>query len=497
MLSLENLKQRIDEEELLLCLDYLKLFQIENQPADQLVTEGQLEIFHSIIFRPHNRLEILCSTQYGKSLFVAMACIILTCILDEMVCIVAPTTEKAKIIMRYYIEHLGDSPNFVQKLEKNTRLDRLRLEESKERIMLNGGGGIFVISANATNSQKGIESAMGAGAKNVILDEAGLIPDPIEATIFRMIAGKGADAFYCKIGNPWYRNHFLTSMIDPKYHKVLIDYKRGLEEGRYTEEFINEAKTKPHFDILFGCLFPDEDTVDDKGYISLFSSKVLDAAQSLKVIPFGEHRIGGDIAEGGGDYNASVFRTKNYMKILKKWIDTNGVQVAGEFKQQCVDNEVVDRNLFLDKIGVGKGVYDTLVEQKWNPTGVKFSESAEEGFKSEEFYNMRAQCYWEFAQWLRNGAALEPSLEWQQLLVIKYKIKGGKILIKPKSEIRKELKFSPDIPDAAASTFARSANVIITKSTEDRKQEKELLKQFDAHASKKRFTGSIYLRKKR
>lgn len=495
MQSLRNQELPPDEREV--CLNYLKLFTIEGRAADEVVTEGELEIFHAIVFRPHNRLEILCSTQYGKSLFVALACVILTCILEEVVCIVAPTNEKARIIMRYYIEHLGDSANFAQTLEKNTRLDRLRLEESKERIMLNNGGGIFVLSSNAANSQKGIESAMGAGAKNVILDEAGLIPDPIEATIFRMIAGKGPDAFYCKIGNPWYRNHFLASWINPLYHKIFIDYKRGLEEGRYTEDFIKEAKTKPHFDILFGCLFPDEDTVDDHGYISLFSSKVLDFAQSLTVIPFGEKRIGGDIAEGGGDYNAFVLRTKNFMKVLKKWQNPNTMQTAAEAKQLCIDNDVVDRNLFLDVIGIGKGVYDNLTEQKWQPTPVKFSESAEIEFRSEEFYNMRAQCYWEMAKWLREGGALEPSFEWQQLLVIKYKIKGGKILIKPKSEIRKELKFSPDIPDAAASTFARAASAIITKSTEDRREEKELLKQFDAHVSKKRFTGSLYLRKKR
>jgi hypothetical protein len=413
-----------------------------------------------------------------------------------MVCVVAPTNDKAKIIMRYYIEHLGDSLNFQQRLEKNTRLDRLRLEENKERITLNNGGGIFVLSANASNSQKGIESAMGAGASNVILDEAGLIPDPIEATIFRMIAGKGTEAFYCKIGNPWYRNHFLKSFVDPLYHKIFIDYRRGIEEGRYTEEFIAEARKKPHFDILFACLFPDEDTVDDKGYISLFSSKIIDNARKLTVIPFGEKRLGCDIAEGGGDYNAFVLKYKNYMKLLKKFINPNTMQTAAEIKYACNDEDIVDRNVFLDAIGIGKGVLDNLQEQKWHPTGVKFSAGAEKDYHSEEFYNMRAQCYWEFAKWLREGGALEDIDDWNQLLVIKYKIKGGKILIKPKEEIRKELGFSPDVPDAAAMVFARSSSAIITKSVEQAKRDREILKNFDAHRAKKRFTGSLYLRRK-
>lgn len=490
---MSSLRERISEDEYQLCLDYLSLFKIEGQPASELATEGQIEIFHAIIFRDSKRLEILCSTQYGKSLFVALACIILTCILKEMVAIIAPTNEKAKIIMRYYIEHLGDSPNFAQTLEKNTRLDRLRLEESKERIMLNNGGGIFVLSANS-GSTKGIEAAMGAGAKNVILDEAGLVPDIIEATIFRMIAGKGPEAFYCKIGNPWYRNHFLASWINPSYKKIFIDYQRGLEEGRYTQEFIEEAKDKPHFDILFGCLFPDEDTVDDKGYISLFSSKVIDAAQKLVVQPFGEKRLGVDVAEGGGDFNAFVLRWKNYMKVLKKFINPNGIQVAAEVKQVCNDEDVVDRNVFLDTIGIGQTVYQPLVEQKWYPTSVKFSTKAS---NEEEFYNRRAECYWHFAKWLREGGALEPSQEWQQLLVVKYKIVNGRILIKPKEEIRKELKFSPDVPDAAAMTFDRPAHAIISKSTEQRREEKEIVKQFDANRMKKRLIGPVNLRGRR
>ena len=484
MLNLNELQKRIPIEEIEVCVNYLKLFKIEDRQADEMVTDGELEIFHAIVFRNYNRLEILCSTQYGKSLFVALACIILTCILEEVVCIVAPTSEKARIIMRYYIEHLGDSINFSQTLEKNTKLDRLRLEESKERIMLNNGGGIFVLSANATNSTKGIEAAMGSGAKNVILDEACLIPDSIEATIFRMIAGKGPDAFYCKIGNPWYRNHFLASWIDPTYHKVFIDYNKAVLEGRYSQEFIEEAKKKPHFNILYACLFPDEDTVDDKGYITLFSSKLVDDSQKLVVAPFGEKRLGVDIAEGGGDYNAFVLKWKNFMKVLKKFIDPNTMNVAAEVRRVSTDYEIVDRNNFLDIIGVGKGVYDRLVEQKWFPTGVKFSREAS---NKEEFYNLRAECYWNFAQWLREGGALEPSLEWQQLLVVKYKIVNGRILIKPKEEIRKELGFSPDVPDAAASTFARASNVVFSQSIQTRREEAELVKQFDANRSKRKF----------
>lgn len=367
--------------------------------------------------------------------------------------------------------------------------------------MLNNGGGIFVLSANAANSNKGVEAAMGAGARIVITDESSLIPDSIESTIFRMIAGKGEEATYVKIGNPFYRNHFLTSWADTNYYKVFIDYERAMHEGRYNAQFIEEAKKKPLFDILFGCLFPDEEAEDDKGYIPLFSSKIVDEAQKKSVIPFGERRMGVDIAEGGTDYNAFVLKTANFMRILRKFRQPNTMLTAGLVKRDCTDYEIVDRNCFIDTIGVGKGVYDYLMEQKWRTTSVKFSEASESNYESEEFYNMRAQCYWEFSQWLMKGAALAPSFDWQQLLLIKYKVSRGKILIKPKREIKKELGYSPDVPDAAASTFARSATAIISQSSEDLREEKETLKQFDAfrqpaHSPRSRMSGSAYLRRK-
>lgn len=100
------------------------------------LTEGQVDIFEAIVFRISNRLEILTCTQYGKSLTVALAALVLSCIVGRLVSIIALTNDKAKLIMRYYIEHLGDDPLFYTQLEKNTKLERLKQEESKERIIL-------------------------------------------------------------------------------------------------------------------------------------------------------------------------------------------------------------------------------------------------------------------------------------------------------------------------------------------------------------------------
>jgi hypothetical protein len=477
----------LDQTEREKCIKLLGLFQIDNKPANLVLTEGEIEIFHAIVFRPKNRVQILCSTQYGKSMTVALACIIVSCIQGELIAVVAPKDEKAKIIMRYYIDHLGDNILFYSQLEKDTKLERLRMEESKERIGLRNRGGIYVLSAQASNSQKGIEAAMGAGAKIVISDESSLIPDIIESTIFRMIAGQGPDAFYCKIGNPFYRNHFYTSWHDDNYHKIFIDYKKGLQEGRYTEQFIEEAKKKPNFDILFGCVFPPEDMIDEKGYIRLFTTDEIETAKR-KVEPFGEQRLGIDMAEGGGDYNAFVIRTANYAGLMLKYRNEDTMLIPGHIIQIHKELEMRDENLFMDTIGVGKGPYDRLCEQRYHPTSVKFSEKADDEV---QFANLKAECFWRLKQWINTGGCLDPDDNWNQLLDIKYKVdSSGRIQIISKDDLRREGKASPDIADALAMTFARRA-VIASK---DMKEERETMKQFDFYKKEKAsyFTGSRY-----
>jgi len=66
------------------------------------------------------------------------------------------------------------------------------------------------------------------------------------------------------------------------------------------------------------------------------------------------------------------------------------------------------------------------------------------------------------------------------------------MLIIPKDELRKQGIGSPDVPDAIAMTFARKQIL----RTNEAKENRELLKQFDAFTKGDRiFSGSRYLRR--
>lgn len=441
-------------------VDYLtSLFLLNDEPFNKSITEGQMRIFASILFQDRNRSIICCSTQYGKSLVVALACLILSCIQGKRVSVVAPTNEKAKIIMRYFLEHLGDNPLFYRQIEKNTKLDRLRQEESKDRIIFRNNGGIFIVSAQQHNSNKSIESAMGQGADIVIMDEACLITDDTEATIFRMIAGKGKDAFYCKIGNPFYSvepySHFKNSWEDDRYDKVFVNDEVGLAEGRYTQEFLNEAKKKPLYDVLFKSEFPDEDDLDRDGYRRLLVTNQLEyAPMSLLDEQEDDFILGVDIG-GGGDKSKFVIRRGNFAFVASTINSTDTMLNVDEAIRLADMYNIRKDKVFVDDTGIGRGVSDMLKQHGYYNCGVSFGESA---FRKELFANRRVEMYWDTAEWVKAGGKLcEANTGWVELTWTRYKVHTGekKIILENKELVRQRFRASPDTADALALTFVK------------------------------------------
>lgn len=462
----------ISQEDREILLHLANYFYVDGETADKKITEGQLRIFGAIILQDSKRVEIVCCTQYGKSLWVALACLILTCIFGKVVAIVAPNKAKAKIIMRYYIDHLGDDKALYRKLEKNSRLEKLRMEENKERIMLNNGGGIFVISADQKNSKKSLESAMGEGAEVVIGDEFCLIEDNTEATIFRMIAGKGREAFYCKIGNPFYsappNSHFLKTWLQPQtYHRIFIDYKQALAEGRYTEEYINEAKTKPLWDVLGECLFPDLSVMDADGYRLLVlpqqikfgvTPQIIKEAMAkakaenggvLKIKP----KLGCDIG-GGGDKNVRVLRWGKLAAVTGTNQSNDTMSNVAEIEADMEEYGVLAEDVNIDDIGIGRGVSDRMKEKGHSVNAVSVGQPAVHDASS--FSNLKAELCWDARKWILDPETrLDKRDEWVQLTWLKYKVLSDKkVQMEPKEKLKQRTGQSPDFAEAFYLTFA-------------------------------------------
>lgn len=109
--------------------------------------------------------------------------------------------------------------------------------------------------------------------------------------------------------------------------------------------------------------------------------------------------------------------------------------------------------IFVDGNGVGRGVADRLRELGYNATAV---DSASESFRQDvRFFNLRAQMWWDMAQWLRHGAIPKDDTLRSQLMAPTYSFDPrGRYKLETKDEMKRRGVNSPDRADSLAYTFA-------------------------------------------
>lgn len=465
----------------------LEFYHFEDDEGKVIVwTSGQLEIIDCIINRESpeglKRIEIVASTQYGKSLAVAAGIAIRASLHPEKWAIVAGTTEKARIIMEYVIMLALNNDIIRTQLTADTPLDRLRMKKSAERLTFKRKGEVRVYSAEANKVMETSKSLMGQGAQNVVQDESALVGDILQATILRMLGGH-ADNFMVKIGNPFNRGHFYKTWSNGKYHRIFIDYHRAIDEGRYTQEFIDEMREEALFDVLYECKFPAEGAIDRKGWSLLLTETELQRAFVKAEQPFGYFRLGCDVAGGGQNYSTIVLRAYNVATLLYKRNEKDTMRFTGEIVNFMRNLGVLAPDVAIDKVGIGRGVYDRMSEQnalKDEPTVIGVN-AGEEAMDSTRFFNRRAEMYWRVREWLLRGGKLEESDEWKELLKIKYKVdSSGRIKMMSKEEMLAEQVESPDVADALSLTFYQSEPVPHT--SRQQKQTEVTMSQNDPYA---------------
>jgi len=437
----------------------LEFYKFEDNKGDVIPwTHGQLEIIDCIVNRGSpeglKRIEIVAATQYGKSLAVAAGVIIRATVHPEGWAIVAGTTEKARIIMDYIVMFSLNSDVVRTQLTPGTQLDRLRMKKSLDRLTFRGKGEIRVFSADSRRVSETSKSLMGFGSANVIQDESALVGDTLQATVMRMLGGH-KDNFLVKIGNPFNRGHFWKTWKSGNYHRIFIDYQRGLSEGRFSQSFIEEMALEAMFDILYECKFPPADRIDIKGWMVLLTEDEIRRAFVENEPAFGFARLGCDVAGGGRNYSCMVLRSYNVAQKVYKHREPDTMRFAGTVIVTANSLKVKDKDIFIDKVGVGKGAYDRLVEIKEKVVGVG---GADEPNDKIRFLNKRAEMYWRAREWILRGGKLRKDTDWLQLADIKYKVadSSGKIKIMSKEEMLREQIDSPDVADSFAMTFASS-----------------------------------------
>ena len=441
------------------------------------LTDGQAEIFEVIVKRKYPRVHCISYTQFGKSDTVAMAVLTRITTYPEKWAIVAPSNKKAHIIMSYLIGHIFDNEytTALFEVEKGENIDRIRRERSKDRLTFKLPNGqiseVFTLSSEGKRTKDLLDALMGFSSPNIIIDESSLIDDIQIVGILRMLGGH-ADNFLFEIGNAMRRNHFFKDSLNPKYHHINIDCYRGLQEGRITQEFIDEMRAKPMFSMLYENQFPPQDAVDNAGYAPLYSDIELQGKIKENIELFGELRMGCDVAGEGANYSVITLRGRNGAKILYRENNPDTMNFVGVIASMYAKYK--PRRIYIDKVGIGKPVFDRLQElpEMVNNDGrvvigVMAGEQAED---KDNFFNKRAEMFWRQREWIQT-AQLEGN-DWMDLLDIRYKVQSDKkIKIKSKDEMIREGIVSPDVADALSLTFydtERNVNDLVNRTQQNK-----------------------------
>lgn len=436
-------------------------------------TKGQKIIMECILARKSptpeqlRRIHIECITRYGKSMCIGAALAIRASgsKKPEPWAIVAPTQDKAQIIMDYAIQFATN--DFTMRLNllidppELQKIDKLKEHKAKDHITFKRGGEIRAFTAgqgSSSNVNSG-NALMGFGSPNVIEDECYLIDDQTHSKVMRMLGDNPHNNFLMKIGNPFNRNHGLQSRQSPEYFRLILDHNVALDEGRLTTSFLNEMRDKPNFSVLYECLPPESDAQDAKGYYPLFTDKLLKDCQieETALAPFGIRRDGVDVADGGDNYSSIVSRWENMAKIRYR---TKGMRTM-EFASQVALNCDGAHQIKWDGTGVGTGAGQLLHTHPIIGDRFESIKVGEPSSEPEKFFNLRAEIYWKLKVWLESGGKLVKHPAWEQLLVVKYKVnQKGQIQIISKDELRKQNIMSPDEADALSLTFAPDAPAV-------------------------------------
>lgn len=426
-----------------------------------ILTERQDELFAAVAMKQFSRIHAMHHTRFGKSMTIGLAVLTRITTYPEKWAIISGTKDKAKIIMDYVIQHIFDCDYTRDKfvIEKGSSEDEVRRYRNKNRLTFSLGKdaeGKSLISELFIGTAA---EAIGFGSPNIVADEASLIDDEDWSLVVRMLGDKLEGTFMIKIGNPFRRNHFLASYHDPKFKKMIVDCYQSLKDGRISQEIIDENRPYPFFKTLFECRFPSQTEVDESGWLYLLNDSDITIAQGRRVQEKGKRRLGVDVARGGRNYNVWVLRTDNTARVLMKNRMDDLVEIAKTTRGLARDNGVKNDEVYVDDTGVGGGVTDVLKNAQFPINAVRLGDSAD---NDPDCYNLRAEIYAGregLMNWVKQGGALEPHMDWKELVLIRYrKNTGSKTQIESKEDMRKRGVESPDVADALALTFAKSKN---------------------------------------
>jgi len=169
---------------------------------------------------------------------------------------------------------------------------------------------------------------------------------------------------------------------------------------------------------------------------------------------YGPLILGVDPSGSGKDKTGFCLRQGRV--VIKAWTlaTTSTMEVVGAVVKLLQDHDIT--YVFVDKIGVGHGVYDRLIEMGYS-SQVKKVSASEAPTNKEIYHNLRSEMWARTKEWLEDEPSVLPDNPQMlnELVNVGYKADSkGRLLMESKIDIKKDGRSSPDLADALTYTFA-------------------------------------------
>ena len=315
--------------------------------------------------------------------------------------------------------------------------DKCKLNESSATLSI-GNGTIMFRSAETKDRIRGIN------CHDLCFDEAGFI----DKSFYQLALGRkrmSEDGMIRAVGTPTGPTWF--TLFDVVYTQstfanpfLPVSYKMQLA-AEYTGDFARQE--------LYG------EILNSDSPNQMFPSSIVnEAMERIPIVNDSDQLIAGlDVARFGGDKSVLLIRRGNKIESVHKWGKNTTIGLAEEVAELLLNTDV--KQLVIDAVGVGAGVYDMLDNTLGSVIKVYEYNS---GFKPSrpKFINLRMETAWEMKKWLENGGSLKGIDESipEQLKQIRYSFMNkGKMLLESKDSMKRRGYHSPDEMDALAMTF--------------------------------------------
>lgn len=376
------------------------------------------------------RISVRSGHGIGKSATLAMLILwYLFCYKDAQVPCTAPTSDQIHdILWKEVAKWLNLMPKPVREKYEWTN-GYIRITESPETWF-----------ARAKTARKENPEAL-AGVHGdfvmYIVDEASGVPEEIFNTAEGALTGD--NVLVILISNPtrligyFYDSHHKdkeswqtlgfssidSPLVDKEYVSRIIS-KHGEDSDEYKIRVLGE--------------FPREDTMDDKGYIALFSENDIKISDTEEFI--GERRLGIDPSGEGDDKTVWVIRDNFKAKIVAVEKVSNASSIAQKTMTLMQHYQVKGEHTYIDNFGAGANVAQELALAGIRVKAINVGDKPSD---EEMFLNRRAEASWRVKQWFRKGGELVDHKGWDEILTIRYRKElSGKMKIMGKLEMKKE-----------------------------------------------------------